>query len=412
MTEGPEVTTNPSADGTPWRRKLALALLGLITLTSYHSVFPVFAMRIRDYFRMTAEQYGTLMGFMSIGRIPSLVGVGPLIARIGVRRVTQFALVGVGASFLLVGVGSNLLSFQLGLLAMGLFGALAGVGAPAFFFALYPALKRRLFSVLLVATAGPGILFPLLANKMLKWSARGGNQAFVTVLYVPFIFVGSVLFIGGTLLGIGRKAQVQVSLETTSTIHLRQLYSLHSLVIVLLIALHGAADNTLYLFLPMFMETYFARLPIAPAWAVAGHGLAYVITRSVLSVLPEGFAQRSILTLAGPLGGLLVIATLWWGQAVSLPILYTVACLFFAAEYPALISEISSRSMGHFGSVLATGFLVSELTTFALLKGTGRLMDRTGDYRLALSIAACGFVAFGLIAAFSGLGKSASTKKR
>ena len=169
-------------------------------------------------------------------------------------------------------------------------------------------------------------------------------------------------------------------MEQTSRIRLGDLLRPRSLVIVLLISLHGAADNTLYYFLPMFMENQFDNLPVAPAWAVSGHGLAYVITRTFLSLLPEGMAHRAILTLAGPLGGTIVISTLWFGTAPSVPALYTLASLMFAAEYPVLVSEVSSRSMGQFGSVLAGGLLISEAVTFVFLKGTGRLADLTGDY--------------------------------
>ena len=79
--------------------------------------------------------------------------------------------------------------------------------------------------------------------------------------------------------------------------------------------------------------------------------------------------------------------------------------VFFAAEYPTLISELSSRSIGNLGTILAAGLLLSELATFTMLKMTGRLVDQTDDYRVALSFAAGGFVAFGAIAFLTGLGR-------
>ena len=75
------------------------------------------------------------------------------------------------------------------------------------------------------------------------------------------------------------------------------------------------------------------------------------------------------------------------------------------AEYPVLVAEVSSHSMGEFGSTLGGGMLVSDVVTFVFLRGTGRLADVTGDYRLALSAGACGFIAFGLIAAIAGIGR-------
>ena len=102
---------------------------------------------------------------------------------------------------------------------------------------------------------------------------------------------------------------------------------------------------------------------------------------------------------------------LWQGNAVSIPLIYTLASLFYAAEFPVLLSEISSRSMAYFASVMSGGYLVSNLTSFLLMKGTGRLVDTTGDFRVALSVAACGFILFGLVAAVGGLGKRPTSGK-
>lgn len=403
-------TPNKTADtGAGERRKLALLVIGLITLPSISSMLPVFSTRIREYFVINAEQYGSLMGMQSLGRMPGLLLIGPLVARLGVGRASEISLIGVGLTFLIVGLGGNLLAFQIGFVAMGFFLGLLFVAIPALLIALFPALRRRMFSVMLVASAAPSMFYPQLADWLLQWSAGGGNRAFALVLTTPFTVAGALLFLGGLVLYIQRRGQIRAKLEQTSRVRLRALLSWRSLVIVVLISLHGAADNTLYYFLPMFMENHFDHLPLAPAWAVSGHGLAYVITRSFLSLLPEGMAHRAILTLAGPLGGTIMISTLWFGNASSVPILYTLASLLFAAEFPVLVSEVSSRSMGQFGSIFAGGLLVSEAVTFGFLKGTGRLADLTGDYRVALSIAACGFVAFGVIAALSGLGRRSRT---
>ena len=228
-----------------------------------------------------------------------------------------------------------------------------------------------------------------------------------------FLIAGSLLIIGALFLAVWKREPadpVEASVATPSLANkltgiLTQLCSFRSLVIVVLISLHGAADNTVYTFLPMFMVSHFDELPISTAWVISAHGLAYVITRSILSLLPERLGQRAILVIAGPLGGSIVIATLWYSPAITIPVFYLLAILMFAAEFPTLVSEVSSRSMGEFGSVLATGLLISEVTTFGLLKGTRRLADTTDDYRVALSVAACGFIAFGCIALVTGIGR-------
>lgn len=406
MTTGDSLSS-PDASGktASRRRNLALFVLGLVTLPSCQAMLLVYGTRIREYFAINAEQFGTLFGTRGLGRIPALLTIGPLLARVGVRRATELATVGAGIAFLILGVGGTLPAFRVSMPAMGFFLGLSGIAIPAFLISLFPDRKRRIFSLMLVASAAPSILTPLLANELLKWSDGRGDAAFATAFQTPFVFCGAALLLGGLLLSLAKLKVSRGELEKPHRIRVGQLLHLRSLAIVLMLSLHAAADTTLYTFLPMFMASQFKHLPLPPAAAVAGHGVAYVATRTLLSFWPEGKWHRGILCLAGPLGGSIVILTLWFGPAVSVPILYTLASMMFAAEYPVLVSEVSSESMAEFGSIVAGGMLVSELIGFALLKGTGRLADLTGDFRLALSVAACGFLAFGLIAALTGLGK-------
>ena len=390
---------------------LAAAVLILAMLTSYNGVMPVFATRICKFFSLSVEQYGTMIGLGVLVQIPALLLVGLLIARFGVRRIAEFSIVGIGACFVVVGLGANLSSLRCSVAAHGFFAALSKVAVPAFLIALYPALKRRMLSVQLVVFSTVGIAIPLWANQLLKWSAQRDDLVFSQVFFGPFLIVGCIIVIGGVLLSLRSQPFLQVQHKKKETLHVRELFQYRSLVIVLLVALHVAADGTIYSFLAMFMEHHFDVLPFSPAWALSGHNIAYLVTRFLLSLLPEGFPQRKILTLAGPIGGCILLLMLWQGHAISIPLLYTLASLFYAAEFPALVSEISSRSMGHFGTVLATGFLAGNAANFLLLTGTGRLFDTTGDFRVALSVAACGFIAFGMVIAVTGFGKAPLPQK-
>ena len=60
---------------------------------------------------------------------------------------------------------------------------------------------------------------------------------------------------------------------------------------------------------------------------------------------------------------------------------------------------------------MSASYLVSNPVSFLLMKGTGRLLDTTGGFRVALSVAACGFILFGLVAAVAGLGRRPITDK-
>ena len=81
--------------GPPDRRRLAVTVICLNGLTSYAATtFPVFGTRIRELFSLSAEQYGTLIGMQSLGRIPAFLSVGPLISRFGVRRIAELGIIG------------------------------------------------------------------------------------------------------------------------------------------------------------------------------------------------------------------------------------------------------------------------------------------------------------------------------
>ena len=370
------------------QRSLAIGLIALAILTAYSNVIPVFATRISRYFSLSVEQYGTMIGLGSLGQMAALLLAGLMIARFGVRRIAEVALVGTGGCFVLIGLGASLPALKASMALHGLFAGLSKVSIPAFLIALYPESKRRMISIRLVAFSAVGILVPLWANQLLKWSQEGGDRVFVRLFFGPFLMVGCLVIAGGLVLAFRRQHPLSVRPAEGARLRFRELFRSRSLTIVLLVALHASADGALFQFLPLFMEHHFQDLPLAPAWALAGHNLAYLVTRTLLTLLPEGYGQRRILTLAGPFGGSILLVMLWQGHGIGVPLLYTLASLFFAAEFPVIVSEISSRSMAQFGTVLAGGMLASNALTFAFLKGTGRLIDTTSDYRLALSLLA------------------------
>ena len=396
-------------ESTPGRRgTLAAVVIVLVMLTSYNGVTPVFATRLCEYFELSVEQYGTTIGLGSVGEISALLLAGLLIARFGVRRISEISLIGIGGCFVYLGLGASLLSLQCSIIFQGFFAGIAKVAIPAFLIALFPIYKRRMISIRYVAASLTGIAIPFWAVQLLKWSTESGDRDFANLFFGPFLIIGCVLVLVGLLLNRINQPALQIQQETQQGLRLLDLLEYRSLMIVLLVALHVSADSALYQFMPLWMEHHFDELPFSPAWALAGHNFAYLVTRFLLSLLPERFGQRKILVLAGPVGGLIILSMLWQGHAGGIPLLYTLASLFYAAEFPVLISEISSRSMGQFGTVLGAGFLAGSVANFVFLKGTGKLVDSTGDYRVGLSVAACGFIAFGLVAAVSGLGKKSS----
>ena len=61
---------HPQSEAASRRRNLALFVLGLVTLPSCQAMLLVYGIRIREYFAINAEQFGTLFGSRGLGRIP------------------------------------------------------------------------------------------------------------------------------------------------------------------------------------------------------------------------------------------------------------------------------------------------------------------------------------------------------
>ena len=112
------------------------------------------------------------------------------------------------------------------------------------------------------------------------------------LFFSPFLIAGFVVVCGWALLSFSRQPDFQSVQVPGQRLHLRPLLGIRPLAIVLPITLHASADGATSEFLPMFMDHQFEELVIPAGMTLAGHNVAYLITRSLLSVLPEGLGQR------------------------------------------------------------------------------------------------------------------------
>ena len=316
----------PSADHHPEdevsrrRRRLAIAVLIIFNLTSYSGVIGVFSPRLREYFSLTYEQWGTMQGLGSLGQTVSLLLVGLVIARFGVRRITELSLGGVGACFLLIGQGASLLALRVSLFFQGLFSGFSRSSLPAYLVALYPSHKRRMISLQLTCGSVMGIAIPLWANQLLNWSREGGHQELARLFFSPFLVAGCVVLCCWALLSFSRQPAFQSVQTPGERLRLRPLLGIRPLAIVLLVTLHASADGTMYEFLPMFMDHHFKELPASsglwPWWAITW---PTSLPARCSPCFRKALGQRAILTLAGPIGGSLLLVMLWQGNARQRP---------------------------------------------------------------------------------------------
>ncbi|MFW5866780.1 MAG: MFS transporter, partial [Armatimonadota bacterium] len=286
------------------------------------------------------------------------------------------------------------------------FGAAKAVSLPTFLICLYPAFRRRMVTISLISLAVPGIVLPILAERLLAM-ADAGTLAFPMALHLPFLIGGALLVAGQFLLsfaGVAGEEEPEAGADRPQ-FKLRSVLTAPALLIILMATLHAGADNAVYGWLPKFLRSEWDTLPIGTGVMLGLYSAAYAISRLGLAALPEGWGQRAFLVLPGPIGGILLIAAIWFGGPLMVALAYPLAALFISVEYPTLLAEIRESSPARFSAIYGASIWTTSLLTILNVNLIGQVGQRTGDLRLGLTIAALGFIAFGAIAYFTGLGR-------
>lgn len=387
------------------RGRFAVLVLVVLALSCYLTVLPVFAPRLQQYFSITNRQLGTLLSCQVIGGLLGFVVVLPLAARLGVRKATSLTAFAGGAGFVAAGLTNSLMGFGVALAVVGMFAGALFVSAMALLVELFPEWKRRMVAITLAASSAPAILFPPLAQWALSALVDTGKAAIQMVVQGPLVAVGAVMMMGGVMVGLGGRRADRGQTAAATSVRWREILSGRTAIVLLLAALHGGADTGLYSWMPRYMTRQFAFLPVAPGLVLAAYSVGYLVARLVQAGLPEKRGQRAFLTLAGPLGGVIILTALWRADALALAMLYPVAGMAWCLEFPALIAEIETDGSAQFGGLVAGTQLASYLGAVGQLNLIGWLADHTGSFQVALSAPAASFVCFGLIAAVAGLGK-------
>ncbi len=401
-------------DGKDGRLGLIIFILAVDIIARYCGTsLPVFADRVRSYFQLDYGGLGMLLSAGAVGGLVSLVLVGLMSQLWGVRRLLIATLWGVGVSYLLLGLGRNLPLFSAGLILLGLFMAPLAISVPAFLIKTYPALKRRMLTVSLISGSLPGALFPLFAQYLLgSVGADGSNRSFAKLLHIPLLICGTGVVLAASLLSaLARNSRGNANNDqVTRRIRWRDLTRASTLGIFVLMGLHAAADGGVASWIPMLLESQQTHLPLAPGLVLSLYSVAYVISRLALAALPEGYLQRLLLVLPGPVGGILFIFGVWSGNLLFMCIALPLGGLFWSLEYPVILTEVAHRAGDEFPSWYAAAMLVFQVMSVGCVNLVGQLGQATGDLRIGISVAAAGFILFGIASYFSSLGRDADSR--
>lgn len=332
----------------------------------------------------SAGAWGGLAGaaaFLLFSRRPAGIGVFRTCMGIG-GACSIMAAVAPRPACLMVGVA-------------GVCGSLvvADIVASALLPSLISGSPRRILAAKYACLSLVGIAAPFAGGLLMAWSASRGGAAPMNVLRSVYFFAG-VAMLGGAML-FGRRAIHAVIPAAAPS---RQGWTV-CIVPAILAALHGGTDSALARWAPTFYGESFADVLFPPAWILSGYAMAYFCGRLLLSILPEGRAERLLLFVPGLAGGCLLMAGLACRSFGGSAALYVGASLMYGLEFPVLMGLVARRMPTHLGRTIALGTLL----TYALYGGLsvliGELAQATGSLRNALLICPFGFVAFGVLAA-------------
>ncbi|MBN1810168.1 MAG: hypothetical protein JW909_13970 [Planctomycetes bacterium] len=238
-----------------------------------------------------------------------------------------------------------------------------------------------------------GVVTPFAGGLLMSWSVRQDGPGAMSILRSAYLIAGLAMLAGCFLLG-----RRHVPAADPAPAPLKQRWTVY-LVPAVLTALHGGTDSAMARWAPTFYGESFARVLFPPAWVLSGCALAYFLGRTVLSIIPEGRAERFLLVGPGVVGGCLLMAALVYRSFGASVGLYVGASLVYGLEFPVLMGLIARRMPAQMGRAIALG----GLATYGLYGGLsvliGTVAQVTGDLRTALLVCPLGFVSFSVLAA-------------
>ncbi len=383
------------------RRRLKYAIVTILlgTFSGYNEVLAVFRDALQSYFGIGVREFGLLL---SIGTVPGALAAltaGILIDRWGPRAVLRGCLAGIAAGMLLAAQGKWWIVMLAAVAIISCFSYPLYMSIQSYLVNLFPRHRRRVLSLNLVIVSARGILFPLWAEYLLYMQRTHARLKFSYVLHLPFALLSLPLLLGIFLY---RKEKTLGRAEPRKTDRDRRFLTPlpgSSMLLISLLIIHGMVDNTAYMWMPRVLDSEsFPEQIFAPGFVMAAYGLAYVLSRGILTLIPERSGNRIMLIAPGILGGGIFLAGILSRSQPITAASYVLGGLLWSFEYPAILAVIAENERSRFGSALAMQALGSGLGTFLMANLMGWMGARFGDPRLwiILLVPASGFPLVGI----------------
>jgi len=348
-----------------WRGRTGrhVVYAGVITavavVAGYMGILPVFRSHLKDYLGIGDDKFGLLFAIGPVTGLVSLALGGPLIDRWGARRMIRICVTGVA----------------------GLFSAPLYIAISAYLAKLFPNHRRRVLSLNLATSSAGGMLFPLAAEGLIHLSEHHPPVSFGQVLHTPFLVAGGLMIGAGFIYRARISAGPAVLTPSRSGWSWRDLLlPPRTMLLALLIALHGTADTMLYYWMARFLESRsFASQSLAPGVVLSGFALAYLVSRTILAALPDKTCRRAFLVLPGITGGGVLIAGILSRSCVLAACGYVLGAFCWSVEYPSMVSALMRCDKKRFGAAMAASGLAGGLTLSLGMAASGRLIEHIGE---------------------------------
>ena len=381
--------------------KYAIVVSLILVLAYFTGILPVFRGELQRYLRINDYQFGL---FFSLGPLCGAVAVflgGAMVRRLGAVRIIRFGLWGAAAgTALLAAAGPNWhAALAAGVICSASTGMLS-IAANVYITKLFPRAQRRVLSLNLAIIGAGGIVLPVLAEGLLALPAHVPGLTFGHVYRVSFLIVAVLLVWASSRYRGGRHHAGVHRAAGGGLVNWRQFILPWQVAwLVGLMCLHGATDATINVWMSKFLAGgSFTRHPVAPGLVLAGFSLSYLVSRTILSMLPESWGRRSLLVLPGIVGGSLLLAGIlsrnYWLTAGS----YVLAGFCWSSELPAMMGRMADSGKGHFAAALALRQIADGLLSAATLYGAGSAFAFVGESStwMVMATLACGFIMVGI----------------
>ncbi len=390
------MTPNKADRRMPLRTLYAAVSIALLSLMGITGMLPVFRERLQEFLSISKTEFGLLLTLGSVVGIAGALTGGWLVDRGGARRVLRICLVGSAVGMGAAACGGPWWVLLCGLCTLTLFSQPLNIATQAYLVRLFPTSRRRVLTLNLVFASLFSMGFSLLAERLLQMSIAGVLD-FGQVLYLPFAIMAAVV-LGAALIYRKRPRFEALPVRVGHTPKPWASFALGGGTILLasMMVIHVMCDMSAYYWMPTVLGSKSFELTrgqgIAPGTALAGSALAYVVSRGLLTFLPEHWGRRTMLVAPGLLGGGLLLAGVLSRSQPLLAAGYIAGAFCWSLEYPAILERLS-HDKEKFGSALALQTVAAGVMVFLMSTGMGYIGDQLPPQSLwqVLLIPACGF---------------------